>query len=380
MGRRKTKEEFIKEASEKHPEFDYSKVVYHNNNTKVIIGCPIHGEFSIKPGDLLRKSHGCPKCAKNYKITTGSFIERSNEIHNYKYDYSKTEYVNKTTKVCIICPKHGEFWQKAEDHYLGHGCRKCYDEWFTQNQTFSVDVFLEKARAKFGDKYTYDLSNYKTLNSRITITCPEHGTYKQTGRTHLDTEGCPRCGRLKANKTKSLTQEEFITKCKEVHGDRYDYSKVDYVKGRGKIIIICPEHGEFTTTASGHLYSGYGCPKCILKSQNKLLEKLRTVFPKEDFTWEYTSQWLNKQRIDICLEKYCIGIEYDGQQHYFPMDYFGGEEKFKEQVEADALKNQKCKENGFTLFRVKYDYSDEDFYDLCVNIKEIINSKNVNDE
>jgi very-short-patch-repair endonuclease len=62
------------------------------------------------------------------------------------------------------------------------------------------------------------------------------------------------------------------------------------------------------------------------------------------------------------------------------MNYFGGEEKFKEQIEADALKNQKCKENGFTLFRVKYDYSDEDFYDLCVNIKEIINSKNVNDE
>lgn len=76
------------------------------------------------------------------------------------------------------------------------------------------------------------------------------------------------------------------------------------------------------------------------------------------------------------MEKYCIGIEYDGKQHYVPIDYFGGEVAFREQVESDALKNQKCKENGFTLFRLKYDYSDDDFYGLCVQIQEIINSKN----
>lgn len=144
-------------------------------------------------------------------------------------------------------------------------------------------MFLEKAKERFGDKYIYDLSKYETLNSKIKVTCPEHGTYEQTARIHLETEGCPRCGRLKANKTKSLTQEEFVIKCKEVHGDKYDYSKINYVKGRDKIIIICPEHGEFITTASGHLYSGHGCPKCILKSQTKLLEKLERVFPEEMF-------------------------------------------------------------------------------------------------
>lgn len=160
-----------------------------------------------------------------------------------------------------------------------------------------------------------------------------------------------------------------------MHGDKYDYSKINYVKGRNKIVIICPEHGEFITTASSHLYSGHGCPKCILKSQTKLLEKLEKVFPEETFQWEYRNEWLGKQRIDICLEKYCIGIEYDGRQHYMPIDYFGGEDAFREQVESDALKNQKCKENGFTLFRLKYDYSDDDFYNICVQIQEIINAK-----
>lgn len=377
MSRRKTTEEFIEEANRVHnSKYTYEHTVYKNSNSKVTVTCPIHGDFEVPAWHHIHSKSGCRKCNGNYQMNTTEFIQRAKEIHGDKYDYSKSEYVNKNTKVCIICPKHGEFWQKAEDHYSGHGCRKCYDEWFTANQTFPIEVFLEKAKEKFGNKYSYDLSKYETLNSIITITCPEHGTYEQVARTHLETEGCPRCGRLKANKTKSLTQEEFIYKCKDVHGDKYDYSKVEYVKGRDKITVICPEHGEFITTASGHLYMGYGCPKCILKSQTKLLEKLEKVFPEETFKWEYRSEWLGKQRIDICLEKYCIGIEYDGKQHYVPIDYFGGEVAFREQVESDALKNQKCKENGFTLFRLKYDYSDDDFYDLCVQIQEIINSKN----
>lgn len=377
MSRRKTTEEFIEEANRVHNgKYTYEHTVYKNSSSKVTVTCPIHGDFEVPAGHHIRSKSGCRKCNGNYQMNTTEFIQRAKEIHGNKYDYSKSEYVNKNTKVCIICPKHGEFWQKAEDHYSGHGCRKCYEEWFIANQTFPVEVFLEKAKERFGDKYVYDLSKYETLNSTITITCPEHGTYEQVANTHLETEGCPRCGRLKANKTKSLTQEEFIYKCKDVHGDKYDYSKVEYVKGRDKITIICPEHGEFITTASGHLYMGYGCPKCILKSQTKLLEKLEKVFPEETFKWEYRNEWLGKQRIDICLEKYCIGIEYDGKQHYVPIDYFGGEVAFREQVESDALKNQKCKENGFTLFRLKYDYSDDDFYGLCVQIQEIINSKN----
>lgn len=376
MGKRRTTEEFVEEANRVHNgKYTYEHTVYKNSSSKVIVTCPIHGDFEVTPSHHIHSKSGCRKCYGNYQMNTEEFVERAKRVHGDKYDYSKSEYINKNTKVCIICPEHGEFWQRAEDHYSGHGCRKCYDQWFTANQTFPVEVFLEKAKEKFGDKYIYDLSKYETLNSKIKITCPEHGTYEQTARIHLETEGCPRCGRLKANKTKSLTQEEFIIKCKEVHDDKYDYSKINYVKGRDKIVIICPEHGEFITTASGHLYSGHGCPKCILKSQTKLLEKLERVFPEETFQWEYKNEWLGKQRIDICLEKYCIGIEYDGQQHYMPIDYFGGEDAFREQVESDALKNQKCKENGFTLFRLKYDYSDDDFYNICVQIQEIINSK-----
>lgn len=375
MGKRRTTKEFVEEANRVHNgKYTYEHTVYKNSNSKVIVTCPIHGDFEVAPSHHIHSKSGCRKCCGNYQMNTEDFIERAKDVHGDKYDYSKSEYINKNTKVCIICPEHGEFWQKAEDHYSGHGCRKCYDQWFTANQTFPVEVFLEKAKEKFGDKYTYDLSKYETLNSKIKVTCPEHGTYEQTARIHLETEGCPRCGRLKANKTNSLTQTEFLIKCKNVHGEKYDYSKALYTGTKDKIIVVCKEHGEFSIKAANHL-QGQGCPKCILKSQTKLLEKLEKVFPEEMFQWEYRSEWLGKQRIDICLEKYCIGIEYDGQQHYIPIDYFGGEVAFREQIESDALKNQKCKENGFTLFRLKYDYSNDDFYNLCVQIQEIINSK-----
>lgn len=118
MPRRKTKDEFVKESNKIHNNvYDYSKVEYTNNRTKVCIICPIHGEFFMRPDDHLH-GHSYPKCSKHYHYTTKDFIERAKEVHSDKYDYSKVEYVNAYTKVCIICPKHGEFWQN-------HGCPYC---------------------------------------------------------------------------------------------------------------------------------------------------------------------------------------------------------------------------------------------------------------
>lgn len=118
-------EDVIKKAKEKHNnKYDYSKVDYKNTNTKVIITCPIHGDFEQTMHSHLF-GHGCPKCSSNYRKNTEDFVTKANEIHNHKFDYSKTNYVSATKKVCIICPKHGEFYQIPNDHLDGHGCPKC---------------------------------------------------------------------------------------------------------------------------------------------------------------------------------------------------------------------------------------------------------------
>ena len=132
MPKKKTKEEFIKEATEKHKgKYDYSKVEYVNNKTKVCIICsnPEHGEFWQSPSVHLR-SGGCPKCGQivrndSKRLSLLEFIKKSRKVHGDKYDYSKVEYVNAHTKVCIICPEHGKFEQKASAHLSGYGCPKC---------------------------------------------------------------------------------------------------------------------------------------------------------------------------------------------------------------------------------------------------------------
>ena len=122
---RKTTEEFIKEAREIHGDkYDYSKVVYEGNKKKVCIICPEHGEFWQTPNKHLSLGQGCPKCVGRNR-STKDVIEEFRKVHRYDYVYDKVEYVNNRTKVCIICPMHGEFWQTPDVHLRGCGCPMC---------------------------------------------------------------------------------------------------------------------------------------------------------------------------------------------------------------------------------------------------------------
>lgn len=116
-------------AKSKHGDrFDYSKVEYVNVTTKVIIICKLHGEFEQTPHRHLRQKYCCKKCAGNYKYTTEEWIEVARKVHGDKYDYSKTKYINTRTEVCIICPKHGKFYQLPYSHIAGCACGKCGHE------------------------------------------------------------------------------------------------------------------------------------------------------------------------------------------------------------------------------------------------------------
>ena len=120
-----TTEEFIKKAREVHGDkYDYSKVEYVFNKTEVCIICREHDEFWQKPKNHL-SGYGCPICSGRKKMRTSDFIKKARSVHGEKYDYSKVEYNGNSEKVCIICPEHGEFWQRAGEHLKGKGCDKC---------------------------------------------------------------------------------------------------------------------------------------------------------------------------------------------------------------------------------------------------------------
>lgn len=166
-----TKEEFIIRSQSIHkdefenPRYDYSKVVYINNKTKVKIICNKHGIFEQKPESHTNQKNGCPKCSRVAIPTTIEFVEKCKQIHKNeygqpKYDYSKTVYTNAFSKVAIICSNHGEFLQVANYHLRGNGCPTCKDSKGEMKiLSFLTQQKINKIRNKrFSDcKHKYEL-------------------------------------------------------------------------------------------------------------------------------------------------------------------------------------------------------------------------------
>ena len=193
MSRKKTIEDFVNDAINIHGDkYDYSKTIYIDSHSKVTIICPIHGEFLQTPDKHL-KGQGCPECAKlnrakSISSNTDEFIKKSNIIHKNKYDYSKTAYINNSTKVCIICREHGEFWQSPFKHLIGQGCPKC-----AGNEPISTEQFVERSKKIHGDKYDYSKSECNGTHNKTTIICPIHGEFEQMPKEHLKGKGGPLC-------------------------------------------------------------------------------------------------------------------------------------------------------------------------------------------
>lgn len=244
-------QDFLERASLLYGDkYDYSKVKWVNTSIKVCIICPDHGEWWTSPNNFLN-GHKCPACSGRERITKEVFISRSKVIHKHRYDYSKVEWKNSNSDVCIICPVHGDFWQKPKYHMLGNGCQKCFA---TPKST--TEEFVKKAKAIYGNAYDYSKVKYTGNKNKVCIICPEHGEWWMSPNNHLRGHRCPGC-----YGTPKYTNEEFITMARKVHGDKYDYSKVDYKGNKEKVCIICPEHGEFWQKPQSHL-NGNGCSAC----------------------------------------------------------------------------------------------------------------------
>ena len=308
------------------------------------------------------------------KLTTKEFIEKAIQIHGDKYDYSKVEYVNSSTKVCIICPKHGEFWQIPNSHLKGCGCFKCGVENSAKGHLYNTKKFIEKAEFIFGNSYDYSEVKYVSSSKKIIIKCKKCGNvFKMTPNNHLRGQGCPKCASHKKGGKKCLM--DMIKKARRVHGDKYDYSKAEYVDSITKVCIICPKHGEFWQTPSNHI-RGQGCPKC---NSSKLEESLSHILDanKIKYIRQYKTKELGRQSLDFYLPEYNIAIECQGRQHIYPI-YFGTKninkvnEYFTKINILDENKNNICKKNKISL--IYFMSSDIEKKDIQKN--SIYNSKN----
>jgi hypothetical protein len=345
---------FIKRANVIHKnKYNYSKVDYKASIEKVCIICPEHGEFLQTPTSHL-SGQSCPKCSGVYRYNTNEWIEKTKKVHGERYNYSKVVYVNNSTKICIICKEHGEFWQTPANHILGKNCPKCTGHFMDKN------FFLDKAKEVYKDKngnplYDYSLVDYKDSSTHVTIIChkldpatgKEHGEFSKTPNKHLSGQGCPLCGNESGGLKNRLSNEEFL---KKAFTDEYEYL-TKYETAKTKIHIKCKKCGhKFWQEAFSHL-SGCGCPIC---NESKLEKEVTKYLNEQCIRHEKQKkfEWLGRQSLDFYLPDYNKAIECQGIQHFESKDFFGGDNELAKIVKRDNSKLKKCLSNNIEMIYV----------------------------
>jgi len=335
---------YIKKFKKRHGNrYDYSKFNYKGADKKSIIICRKHGKF-IQTSINHSLGNGCPKCKLN-KLTTKLFIDRSKIIHKNKYDYSKTIYSGRGNFVIIRCPVHGFFKQKPEIHLKGSGCDQCRRD----KRRTTTDEFIRKSKKIHKNKYDYSKTKYISNKQKVTIICKTHGRFYQSPQKHLNGRGCDACGG-----SLNKTQRDFLKKCVEVHGGKYDYSKSVYKNSHKKLKIICRKHGSFNQTPASH-WSGRGCPSCSSSYGESLIEKW-LIKHNINFVHQKTFKNCYDKRqlpFDFFLPDYNTCVEYNGRQHYQRINFFGTQ-SYNDYKKHDKIKKKFCKNHDLKLIVIKY--------------------------
>ena len=230
------------------------------------------------------------------KTLTERFLDKGPKIYNGKYDYSMIAKINDIDQLLpIVCPEHGVFYKSFRQHiYDKRGCPECSKP--TEYIRFTEQTFLDYCHSAFNDKkWSFEKTKFIKNKIGVIITChevdpetgEEHGDFKITPGHLRSGQGCPKCRYIKSAAALRRNLEQVISDAREVHGDKYDYSRIkSYKNDRTYCEIIChekdpitgEEHGVFTQTMNNHIKSRQGCPKC-----GRLLSNLHRTKPLEHY-------------------------------------------------------------------------------------------------
>lgn len=339
---------FISKACAVHGHvYDYSQVLYVRSSDPVTIICREHGPFKQTPNNHLRGAR-CAHCMRSRHReacldTQYDFLIKALKVHGSRYSYNECSYVDSRTPVTIKCETHGAFTQLPCVHLRGCGCPSCGGR-----AKINTEQFVAKARRVHGDMYDYSDTKYTRASERVSIRCRQHGVFTQNVGNHLSGNGCPSCYIV----SKPDTQSSFISKSELVHRDTYDYSAVAYLASKVPVNIICKKHGMFSQQPRVHL-SGSGCPACDASKGELLVARAL-----DDLGVEYVREYSIKSCGDIRpfrfdymvkLESGPRFIEYNGDQHYVPIEHWGGVSHLQRTQERDALKSRYCSDNHLPL-------------------------------
>ena len=250
------------------------------------------------------------------KITKEEFINRVNSTFGDRYDCTGVEFINMRTPIFLF--------DKEKQDYIRVIPNNLFRKFKSSERSGRVKKltkkeFIERAKKIHGNKYDYSKVKYIDYETPVRIICPIHGEFQQSPNSHLHSYGCPKCGRKSINADRKLTTEEFIKKAKEVHGDKYDYSKVEYKNNKTPVTIICPIHGEFRQRPANHL-NGNGCKKCAVE-ESRLSKEIFITCSRLIHGYKYD---YSKVRYVDSATKICIICPKHGKFWQLPTDHLGG--------------------------------------------------------
>jgi hypothetical protein len=347
--------------------YDYSEMNYLGSKVPINIICPEHGSFSLRL-DAHRNGKGCHKCVQknNGARALEQYIETFKKIHAGKYDYSLFEYNGYNERIAIVCPDHGKFKLLIASHVRGIGCPRCDGR--SGIERGDKSKFVELANIQHNSRYDYSPTVFTNLPSRIEILCPHHGMFTQQASEHLRGHGCKQCS-YDAKRGAKFTNESYIDRFREVHGDKFDYSLVSINGGtKDRIQVICRVHGPFITRVDTHL-AGFGCRTCShvntslvsRLSQEKVIERMRKV---HDNLFDYS-----KAVYTLSKEKLTVTCPRHGDFQVEAMKHLNGTGCLKCAIEGKTSNKDDFIREARLYHGDRYNYNDVDYKTAHISVR-----------
>lgn len=367
---------------------------YKNSTTALQVYCIKHElHFSTSYTKHILRKMGCKKCGNEQGVlkrtkTYDGFVLKGKEIHGNKFTYPKKQlYKNCYSDLKIICNTcKTEIITNYCKHIIAKSsCRKCFFKNAAKNRRHTYQKFVENATLIHGDKYIYPLlQEYVNAHTPLKVFCKKHQAYFNTNYLrHITAKaGCFICSnREKANK-RIHGYDVFVSKAKEIHGDKYDYFPDQvYQNNLTKYPVFCKKHEKiFYTNYSLHVYEKCGCPDCgRKKSKGELVLKNFFIKNNIEFIEEYKPEGLKHERqlsIDFYLPKVNLLVEFQGEQHFRPAVNYGGVETLLPQLKRDQIKRKFAYDNKLELLAIeKYQLKDLDIIFSKYMLKDFSETK-----
>lgn len=265
-------------------------------------------------------------------------------------------YIDSKTKVEHKCKIDGYVWFALPGSILsGHGCSECMKRIFHDKFAKTHDSYVKEVASINPDINV--LEEYINANTPILHRCKKHDTIWRALPMHiLEGSGCIQCKgeKIYNNKVKGI---EIYKREVEQMTDNIEVVSIYYINARTPILHKCTVCGCIWNASPDNILRGYGCPECSLSKGEKEI-KAYLMHHNINYITQYTfndCKNIHALPFDFYLPDYNLCIEYDGIQHFKPIEYFGGEAVFKETVIRDSIKTNYCILNNIYLFRIRYD-------------------------